>query len=93
MPSYVQIVGVFRSGGDALYGMIFDLCSIWLVSIPLAFVAANVLHLPFLAIVMTAYLGEDIPKSLLCLWYFKTGRWLKPVTPEGQAALEKFRKK
>ena len=91
--SYVQIVGVFRSGGDALYGMIFDLCSIWLVSIPLAFVAANVLHLPFLAIVMTAYLGEDIPKSLLCLWYFKTGRWLKPVTPEGQAALEKFRKK
>ena len=91
--SYVQIVGVFRSGGDALYGMIFDLCSIWLVSIPLAFVAANVLHLPFLAIVMTAYLGEDIPKSLLCLWYFKTGRWLKPVTPEGQSALEKFRKK
>ena len=91
--SYVQIVGVFRSGGDALFGMLYDLGSIWLVSIPLALLAANVLHLPFLAIVMVAYLGEDIPKSLLCLWHFKTGRWLKPVTPEGQAALEQFRSK
>ena len=91
--SYVQIVGVFRSGGDALSGMLYDLGSIWLVSIPLALLAANVLHLPFLAIVMVAYLGEDIPKSLLCLWHFKTGRWLKPVTPEGQAALEQFRSK
>jgi len=91
--SYVQIVGVFRSGGDSFCGMLYDLGSIWLVSIPLTLLAANVLHLPFIAIVMVAYLGEDIPKSILCLWHFKTGRWLKPVTPEGREALDRFRKK
>ena len=90
--TYVQVVGVFRSGGDTFHGMLYDLGSLWLVSIPLTLLAAYVLHLPFLAIVAVAYLGEDIPKSILCLWYFRTKRWLKPVTEEGQAGLEAWKR-
>ena len=89
--TYVQVVGVFRSGGDTFNGMIYDLGSLWLVAVPAAFLAANVLHLPFLGVVAAAYLGEDIPKSLLCLRHFRTKRWLKPVTPEGKAGLEEYR--
>lgn len=89
--SYVQVVGVFRSGGDTLTGMICDLASLWLVAIPLALVASRVLHLPFLGVVIAAYLGEDIPKSLLCLVHFKSMRWLKPVTEEGRAGLRDYR--
>lgn len=91
--SYIQVVGVFRSGGDTLTGMLFDLGSLWVLSIPLAYVAAQVLHLPFLAVVMCAYLGEDIPKSILCMLHFKSMRWLKPVTEEGRAGLQAYRKK
>lgn len=89
---YIQVVGVFRSGGDTLTAMLCDLLPLWLVAIPLAWIAANVLHLPFLGVVMCAYLGEDIPKVLLCLRHFRSQRWLKPVTPEGQAGLEAYRR-
>lgn len=89
--SYVQVVGVFRSGGDTLTGMFLDLGSLWLVSIPLTLLAARVFHLPFLGVVITAYLGEDIPKSLLCLWHFVSMRWLKPVTEEGREGLRLYR--
>ena len=81
--SYVQVVGVFRSGGDTLHGMVYDLSCLWLVSVPLTLLAAQVFHLPFLFVVMTAYLGEDIPKAILCLRHFKSLRWLMPVTEEG----------
>ncbi len=89
--SYVQVVGVFRSGGDTLTGMICDLASLWVVAIPLALVASRVLHLPFLGVVITAYLGEDIPKSILCMVHFRSMRWLKPVTEEGRAGLRDYR--
>ncbi len=88
--SYIQVVGIFRSGGDTLTGMFYDLGSIWLVSIPMALLAARVLHLPFLGVVMAAYLGEDLPKCALCLRYFASMRWLKPVTEEGRAGLALF---
>ena len=89
--SYVQVVGVFRSGGDTLTGMICDLASLWVVAIPLALLSARVLHLSFLGVVILAYLGEDIPKSILCLIHFKSMRWLKPVTEEGRAGLKAYR--
>lgn len=89
--SYVQVVGVFRSGGDTLVGMLFDLGSLWLVSIPLTLLAAKVWQLPFLWVVIIAYLGEDIPKSIACLLHLRSMRWLKPVTPEGRAGLRAFR--
>ena len=90
--SYVQVVGVFRSGGDTTVGMLLDLGSSWLVSIPAALLAANLFHLPFLGVVIVAYLCEDIPKDILCLRHFRSRKWLKPVTPEGKAGLEEYLK-
>ena len=89
---YVQLVGIFRSGGDTLPGMIYECSALWLISLPLTYAAANWLKLPFLAVVAVAYLSEDIPKLLLCLRRFRSGKWLKPVTPEGRAGLEAYRK-
>ena len=89
---YVQVVGVFRSGGDTLMGMLMDLGSLWAVSIPLALFAAYVWNLPFMGVLMVAYLSEDIPKSILCLWHFISLRWLKPVTEEGRQGLAEFKK-
>ena len=62
-----------------------------LLRTPLTLLAARVFHLPFLGVVITAYLGEDIPKSLLCLWHFVSMRWLKPVTEEGREGLRLYR--
>ena len=81
---------MFRSGGDTLTGMLFDLGSLWCVSIPLTLLAARVLQLPFIGVVIFAYLGEDIPKSILCLLHFKSMRWIRPVTEEGRAGLRDY---
>lgn len=88
---YVQVVGIFRSGGDTLHGMMYDLGSLWLVSIPAALIASQVFHAPFLIVVAAAYIGEDLPKTILCLRHFASMRWLMPVTPEGREGLRKYR--
>ena len=89
---YVQVVGVFRSGGDTLRGMIYDLGSLWVLGIPAALAAAFWLELPFVVVVACAFLGEDLPKTVLCLRHFKSLRWLMPVTPEGKKGLEEYKK-
>ena len=89
---YIQIVGVFRSGGDTISGMLIDMATLWVCSIPLAYLAAFRWHLPFTAVMVIAYLVEDIPKSILCFRHFFSLRWLKPVTQEGKDGLEEYKK-
>ena len=88
---YIQIVGVFRSGGDTLYGMFCDVSTLWVVAVPVAWLAANVWHLPFVWVFLLAYLTEDVPKVALCLQRFFSKKWLRPVTPEGIAGLQRWK--
>lgn len=87
---YILLVGVLRSGGDTVQGMLCDLGSFFLVGLPFTWAAAHWLHLPFVAVVAVAYLSEDFVKALLCLIYFLSKKWIKPVTPEGIAGLEAY---
>lgn len=89
---YIQIVGIYRSGGDTLYGMLCDVGTLWVFAVPVAFLAANVWHLPFVWVYMLAYLTEDVPKVVICLQRFFSKKWLKPVTPEGIAGLAQWRR-
>lgn len=88
---YVTIVGVFRAGGDTKNGMKFEMMSLWAVSIPMTFLAAFVLKLPFVAVFACSYICEDYLKAFLCLRHFRSREWIKPVTEEGQRALRAFR--
>ena len=88
---YIMIVGIFRPGGDTVTGMKLDLFSQWLLSIPATFLAAFVLRLPFVAVFATMYLFEDYLKSFLCLRYFTSDRWVKPVTEAGKKGYEEYR--
>ena len=75
-----------------MYKTFYDLGSLWTLGIPAALVAAFWLELPFVAVVACAFLGEDLPKTVLCLRHFKSMRWLMPVTPEGKKGLEEYQK-
>lgn len=79
---YIQIVGIFRSGGDTLFASVYDIGCLWLLAIPAALIAARA-TLPFLAVVVIVYLCEDWPKTVFCLMRFKSLKWIKPVTKEG----------
>ena len=85
---YIQIVGIFRSGGDTTTGVFYDLLCLWGLSLPATLIAAFVLDLPFVVVFAVMYLCEDLVKVILCLRHFRRNKWLLPVTPEGKAGLE-----
>lgn len=87
---YIQIVGIFRPGGDTAVGVRLDLFSLWLLSVPATALAAFVLKLPFPVVFAIMYIAEDYVKTILCLKYFSTYRWLRPVTDQGKEGLERF---
>ena len=88
---YLYIVGVFRPAGDPRTGLICDIIPLWLISIPVTAVLAYFVKLPFSLVYLIMYLCEDIPKAAICIGYFLTGKWIRPVTDEGKAALEKMK--
>lgn len=88
---YLTIVGIFRPGGDTKFGMIIEIFALWLFSVPMTFIAANVLHLPFLMVYAIMYLCEDIPKAAIFIPYWISGKWIRPVTDAGRGALEEFK--
>lgn len=87
---YVAIVGVFRSGGETKQGMKYDLLCLWLISIPITFLAAFVFRLPFVAVFALSYICEDYLKTVLCIRYFRSNRWIKPVTENGKKGLSLY---
>ena len=84
---YIQIVGVYRSGGDTTTGVFYDLICLWGISLPVTLFTAFVFRLPFVTVFLLMYLSEDIIKTLLCLKHFKSAKWIRPVTKEGQIGL------
>ena len=87
---YLTVVGIFRPGGDTTTGMKWEILILWCFSVPMTFVAAYILHLPFLSVYATMYLCEDLPKSVIFLRHYISGKWIKPVTDTGRAGLKKF---
>lgn len=88
---YLMIVGVFRPGGDAKTGMIVDLIPLWCIAIPITAVLAYWVKLPFTYVFLFMYLLEDIPKAVICIKYYLTEKWIRPVTEEGRKGLEKYK--
>lgn len=88
MFSYLQVVSVFRSAGDTVTGAKYDLISLWALSIPATLISVYVFKVPFVIAFMIMYIFEDIPKTIMCLRFYLSKKWIKPVTKEGRKALK-----
>lgn len=73
-------LGILRSGNDLRWLMWADVCSMWLINIPLVAVAALVLHWPLPAVVAVMMM-EEVFKVALFRWRVKSGRWLNTIGP------------
>lgn len=74
----VMIVGVFRGGGDTTYSMLVQAGTVWLYSVPIAFIAATVFALPVQAVFFLIS-TEECVKIIFELTRLKSGKWLKNV--------------
>ncbi len=81
----------YRAGGDPVFGTVLEITCLFSISVPATWVAGMVLHLPFLAVFSFLYTDELI-RLVFELWYTRSGKWIKPVTEEGKAALDGFHK-
>ena len=77
----------FRAAGDATYGTVLEIVFMWALLLPLVCVSGLVLKWPTLVVFAFCYIYEPIRYILKQVHLF-SGKWIKPVTPEGAAALQ-----
>ncbi len=58
--NFINIVGILRSGGDTLAGLIMDMSSVWLIGIPMAFLGSALLGLPIYITFTMVYMEEVV---------------------------------
>ena len=76
--SGMMVAGVLRAGGDTRFVMISETCTVWLIGVPLAFLAAMVWHTPIhLALLLTRV--ELLVKDVILLARYKSGKWANTV--------------
>ena len=79
----------YRSAGDAATGTILEIVFLYLMVVPCVCLSGLVFKLPFLAVFACCYIDEPI-RFLLMQLHMYSGKWVRPVTPEGKAALPAF---
>ena len=80
----------FRAAGDATFGTVLEIVFMWALVLPLVTLTGLVWHAPTLLVFACCYVDEPIRYVLMQVHLFR-GKWIKPVTPEGQAALNGWR--
>lgn len=74
-----MIVGVCRSGGDTVFASFIDAGFMWLIALPLGFIAVLVFHWPYWALFLCVH-TEDILKATAGFIRLKSGKWLHDLT-------------
>ncbi|MDO9300488.1 MAG: MATE family efflux transporter, partial [Anaerolineales bacterium] len=75
MFNFSIFIGALRAGGDTRFALIMEICSIWLIGVPAAYVGAFVLHLPVYLVYLMVML-EEIAKAFVSGWRFRSRKWI-----------------
>ena len=80
----------FRAAGDATFGTVLEIIFMWAMVLPCVCLSGLVLHWPTLAVFALCYVDEPI-RYIFMQKHLFSGKWIRPVTPEGIEALKTFR--
>lgn len=82
----------YRASGDAVTGTVLEIVFMYCMVLTCVLTAGFVLKLPYWIIFPCCYIDEPIRYVLMQL-HFYSGKWVRPVTETGMAALPDFRRK
>ena len=82
----------YRASGDAVFGTVLEIVFMYAMVLPAVLVSGFALRLPYWVIFLCCYIDEPI-RYILMQIHLYSGRWIRPVTSLGLAALPEFRKK
>lgn len=71
----ILFIGVLRSGGDTRFALVVEMCSIWLIGVPAAFIGAFVLKWPVFG-VYALVLSEEFVKLLIVFPRYLSKKWI-----------------
>jgi Na+-driven multidrug efflux pump len=75
MFNFSVFIGALRAGGDTRFALLMEICSIWLIGVPAAYIGAFVLHLPVYFVYLMVML-EEVAKAFISGWRFKSRKWI-----------------
>lgn len=74
-----MVVGIFRAGGDTLFGLIMDISTMWGGSILFGALAAFVFKFS-VPVVYIILMSDEVIKLSLSFYRYRSKKWLKNVT-------------
>lgn len=74
----INIVGVFRAGGDTKYAMILELGVLWTVGVLGAFIAVKFFHAPLLIVAIIVQL-EEVVKVFIGMFRVHSKKWINQL--------------
>jgi putative MATE family efflux protein len=75
MFNFSIFIGALRAGGDTRFTLLMEICSIWLIGVPVAYFSAFVLHFPVYYVYLMVAL-EELAKVFVGAWRFRSRRWI-----------------
>ncbi len=82
----------YRSAGDAKFGTLLEIIFMYCMVLPAVWLTGMHFHTAFLITFACCYCDE-IVRFVLMQIHMYSGKWIKPVTEEGKAALPAFMEK
>ncbi len=76
---YVEVVGIFRAGGDTRIGLITDVVCHYLFVVPAVVLCGLVFKLSFIQTYIVMLAADDISKLIITIPYYRSMRWIKPI--------------
>ncbi len=75
MFNFSVFIGALRAGGDTRFALLMEICSIWLIGVPAAYIGAFVFHLPVYLVYLMVML-EELAKAFASGWRFRSKKWI-----------------
>ena len=82
----------YRASGDAVYGTVLEIAFMYLMLLPAVLLSGFVFHAPYWVVFLCCFIDEPI-RYILMQAHLYSGKWIKPVTEIGRAALPEFLEK
>ena len=83
LPNSIMTKGVLRGGGDTKFLMIADVIFLWVVSVPLGWLAAFVFRWPATVIFVSLRL-DCVIKAIWCIFRLRSRKWIRRIRAAGE---------
>lgn len=81
MFNFSTFIGALRAGGDTRFALLMEVCSIWLIGVPAAYIGAFVLNLPVYYVYLLVAL-EELAKVFVSGWRVYSRKWIHDLVNE-----------